>query len=134
VRTAGKRVGWGDDVARILSLLVCSRVVWPCSKKAAVERAPLLLGGPDVDLARVYPALDHIAALTVALQQAASAGLGRSKTSLRTVDYDVTNYFFHIDHDDADPRTPDIAAGLVAEFPYGPADVARGGRSGRCLA
>lgn len=31
-------------------------------------------------------------------------------------------------------RTPDIAAGLVAEFPYGPADVARGGRSGRCLA
>jgi transposase len=103
VKTAGRRAGWGDDVARVLSLLVCSRVVWPCSKKAAVERAPGLLGGPEVDLARVYPALDHIAALTVALQQAASTGLGRSKTSLATVDYDVTNYFFHIDHEDADP-------------------------------
>jgi hypothetical protein len=36
--------------------------------------------------------------------------------------------------DGVESRTPDIAAGLVAEFPYGPADVARGGRSGRCLA
>lgn len=103
VKNAGRRAGWGDDVARVLSLLVCSRVVWPCSKKAAVERAGGLLGGPEVDLARVYPALDRIAALTVVLQQTASVGLGRSKASLATVDYDVTNYFFHIDGEDADP-------------------------------
>ena len=103
VRAAGRRAGWGADVAQILSLLVCSRVVWPCSKKAAVERAAHLLGGPEVDLARVYPALDHIADLTVTLQQAASTGVGRPKAALATVDYDVTNYFFHIDSDDDDP-------------------------------
>ena len=93
------------EVARILSLLVCSRVVWPCSKKAAVERATRLLGGPpNMDLTRVYWALDQIAAMAVPLQQAASTGLGRSKSALGTVDYDVTNYFFHIDQDDEDPQ------------------------------
>lgn len=97
------RAGADAGVARILSLLVCSRVVWPCSKKAAVERADRLLGGPSVDLTRVYRALDQIAALAVTLQQAASAGLGRSQTALGTVDYDVTNYFFHIDSDDPEP-------------------------------
>ena len=103
MQTAGKRAGWGIDVAAIVSLLVCSRVVWPCSKKATVERAGLLLGGPRVDLARVYQGLDHIAALAVELQQAASTGLGRATASLGTVDYDVTNYFFHIDQADENP-------------------------------
>jgi hypothetical protein len=103
VKTASKRAGWDIDVAGILSLLVCSRVVWPCSKKATVERAGHLLGGPEVDLAQVYQALDRIAVLALDLQQAASTGLGRSKTALGTVDYDVTNYFFHIDQDDPDP-------------------------------
>lgn len=99
------RAGADREVARILSLLVCSRVVWPCSKKAAVERAGMLLGGPqDVDLTRVYRALDRIAALAVTLQQTASTRLGRTKASFGTVDYDVTNYFFHIDSDDADPQ------------------------------
>lgn len=93
------------EVARILSLLVCSRVVWPCSKKATVERAAQLLGGPTkLDLTRVYRALDLIAAMALDLQQAASSGLGRAKTALGTVDYDVTNYFFHIDQDDTDPE------------------------------
>lgn len=104
VKTAAKRAGWDMDVAGILALLVCSRVVWPCSKKATVERAAHLLGAPQVDLAQVYQALDRIAALAVTLQQAASSGLGRSKASLRTVDYDVTNYFFHIDSEDTDPQ------------------------------
>jgi hypothetical protein len=95
----------GGEVARILSLLVCSRVVWPCSKKAAVERATQLLGGPaNMDLTRVYRVLDQIAAMAVPLQQAASNGVGRSKASLGTVDYDVTNYFFHIDSDDPEPE------------------------------
>lgn len=95
----------GGEVARMLSLLVCSRVVWPCSKKAAVERAPHLLGGPaNLDLTRVYRALDQIAAMALSLQQAASTGLGRAKTALGTVDYDVTNYFFHVDSDDENPQ------------------------------
>ena len=80
VKTAGKRAGWGIDVAAILSVLVCSRVVWPCSKKATVERAAQLLGAPQVDLAQVYQALDQIADLALALQQAASTGLGRAES------------------------------------------------------
>ena len=104
VRLAGREAGWGDEVAEVLSLLVFSRVVWPCSKKAAVERAGQLLGGPQVDLARVYPVLDRIAELAVELQQTASSGLGRAATALGTVDYDVTNYFFHIDAADPDPQ------------------------------
>jgi len=103
-RAAAKRSGADGGVAEILSLLVCSRVVWPCSKKAAVERARQLLGGPEVDLTRVYRGLDQIAAMAVTLQQAASTGLGRPKASLTTVDYDVTNYFFHIDDADPDPH------------------------------
>lgn len=105
-RTFAKKTGAdASELARILSLLVCSRVVWPCSKKAAVERAPQLLGGPtNLELTRVYRALDQIAAMALPLQQAASTGLGRAKSSLGTVDYDVTNYFFHIDQDDEDPQ------------------------------
>ena len=103
-RAFAQQAGVDAGLARIVSLLVCSRVVWPCSKKATIERASGLLGGPKVDLARVYPALDHIAGLAVMLQQAASAGLGRSKVALDTVDYDVTNYFFHIDQADPDPH------------------------------
>ena len=109
------------EVARILSLLVCSRVVWPCSKKAAVERAPHLLGGPqNMDLTRVYRALDQIAAMAVPLQQAASTGLGRSKASLGTVDYDVTNYFFHIDQDDPEPegKTAPRGRAIAATGPF----------------
>lgn len=104
VKAAGRRAGWDIDVASILSLLVCSRVVWPCSKKATTERAAGLLGAPEVDLAQVYPALDHIADLALTLQQAASAGVEHSKASLATVDYDVTNYFFHIDSEDPNAR------------------------------
>lgn len=104
VKAAGKRAGWDIDIANILGLLVCSRVVWPCSKKATTERASGLLGAPQVELAHVYQALDRIADLAVTLQQTASTGLGRLHTSLGTVDYDVTNYFFHIDSDDPDPQ------------------------------
>ncbi|MDI9628529.1 MAG: IS1634 family transposase [Acidobacteriota bacterium] len=103
VRAAARKAGWDIDVAAIVNLLVCSRVVWPCSKKATTERAGHLLGAPAPDLGQVYQALDHIAGLALTLQQAASQGLGRSKASLGTVDYDVTNYFFHIDSDDENP-------------------------------
>ena len=99
-----KKAGANGEVGRILSLLVCLRVVWPCSKKATVERVTHLLGGPaTMDLTRVYRGLAHIAGLAVELQQAASTGLGRSTTALGTVDYDVTNYFFLIDQADENP-------------------------------
>jgi hypothetical protein len=99
-----KTSGAGGDVAAIVSLLVCCQVIWPGSKRSAVTRAGRLLGGAsEPDLVRVYRALDHIAAMGLELQKAASAGLGRRAESLATVDYDVTNYFFHIDDADDQP-------------------------------
>lgn len=102
LKTAKKSAGTG--MARVLSLLTCSQVVWPGSKKAAVERADKLLGGPaGLDLTSTYRALDDIAGLSLSLQRAATKALGRSKDDLSTVDYDVTNYFFHIDDADDEP-------------------------------
>ena len=81
-----------------------------------MERAAHLLGAPEVDLAQVYQALDRIAAMAVPLQQAASTGLGRAKGSLSTVDYDVTNYFFHIDSDDRDPEGKTAGRGRATRW------------------
>ena len=93
--------GAGGGFAAIVSLLVCCQVIWPGSKRSAVERSGQLLGGAgQPGLVRVYRALDHIAAMALELQKTATAGLGRGVESLRVVDYDVTNYFFHIDADD----------------------------------
>jgi len=99
----------------VLRLLVCSRVVWPCSKIKAWERQEQLFAGPKVaDWHDVYDALDGIAALASELQKAAAASLERSARALATVDYDVTNYFFAIDHDDPDPVGKDGARGQAS--------------------
>jgi hypothetical protein len=106
---------WRIDTAALLSLLVASRVMWPGSKLKAWERQADLFAGPRVsDLAHVYQGLDHIAAMTVELQQAAWRGLGRPDECLAQVDYDVTNYFFHIDQNDPDPQGADAPRGRAS--------------------
>jgi len=70
----------------VLRLLVCSRVVWPCSKFKAWERQQELFAGPTVpDWHEVYRVLDDIAAKSQALQQVAAASLERSPGSLAVV-------------------------------------------------
>jgi len=96
-----KARGWGVDVGQAARLLVASRVVAPGSKKAAVEGAGMLLGGPGVGLADVYRALDGVAESSLRAQAHARAALPVSDVSL--VFYDVTNYFFETEHGDEDP-------------------------------
>ena len=98
---AAGRVRSGD--AACLRLITCSRVVWPSSKLACWEHRHTFFAGPDVTLGGVYSSLDRIAETAVGLQQAACAALGRRPEDLVEVDYDVTNYFFHIDAPDPNP-------------------------------
>ena len=63
------------------------------------------------DLGRIYGGLDDLAVLSPLLQEAAWRGIGRTPADLATVDYDVTNYFFHIDAPDQDPVGKDGARG-----------------------
>lgn len=94
----------GVDVASVTRLLVASRVTWPGSKLKAWERQADLLLGPRIEaVGDVYQGLDDIASLACRFQQAARRGLGAAAASLDTVDYDVTNYFFHIDTADPAP-------------------------------
>jgi len=102
----------GIDLWGLTRLLVVSRVVWPGSKLKAWEKQGGLLGCPPVeDLAHVYAGLDGIASLAPQFQKAAWEGLGRTTTDLGVVDYDVTNYFFHIDNPDPDPLGKDAPRG-----------------------
>ena len=102
----------GVDVASLVRLLVASRVTWPGSKLKAWERQDSLLLGPRVEaLGDVYAGLDDIAGLACRFQTAARKGLGSAAGSLDTVDYDVTNYFFHIDSPDPDPVGKTAARG-----------------------
>lgn len=94
----------GIDVASLTRLLVASRVAWPGSKLKAWERQHRLLLGPRVEaLGDVYQGLDDVAGLACQFQSAARTGLGSAAASLGAVDYDVTNYFFHIDAADPEP-------------------------------
>ena len=94
----------GIDVASLTRLLVASRLTWPGSKLKAWKRQRSLLLGPRVEaLGDVYQGLDDIAGLSVRFQTAAREGLGAAAADLSMVDYDVTNYFFHIDTPDPAP-------------------------------
>jgi hypothetical protein len=110
---AGKAGGWQVDAAAVLRGLVAGRVVWPGSKRATVARSAGLFAGPVLDLGHTYQGLDRIGALALTLQQAASRGVGRTPGSLAVVDYDVTNYFFHIDTPDEATSGKDPARGAA---------------------
>jgi hypothetical protein len=110
---AGTKGRWQVDAAAVLRGLVAGRVVWPCSKRATVARSPMLFAGPVLDLGHTYQGLDRIGALALQLQQAASRGVGRTPESLAVVDYDVTNYFFHIDTPDAQVSGKDPGRGTA---------------------
>jgi hypothetical protein len=108
---AGKAGRWQVDAAAVLRGLVAGRVVWPGSKRATAARSPLLFAGPVLDLGHTYQGLGRIGDHALALQQATSRGVGRTPGSLAVVDYDVTNYFFHIDTPDEQASGKDPGRG-----------------------
>jgi hypothetical protein len=93
--------GWGVDVAGVLEGLVACQLVWPGSKRSAVANLGRMLGAPVVPLDHAYKALDRIAEVSAALQVRARRATARAAEPVGCVFYDVTNYFFAIDQDDA---------------------------------
>ena len=106
--------GGGPTAWPVLRLLVGARVVDPASKRATCARADRLMGAPDVPLRRVYEQLDQIAEASMRLQQAAWSSRGADTSVLDCVDYDVTNYFFHIDRDDPGVHDADQPRGRAS--------------------
>jgi len=100
----------GNDVWPVLRLLVGARVVDPASKRATCARAERLMSAPNIPVRRVYRALDQIAEASLELQTTAFQARGGNAAVLQVVDYDVTNYFFHIDHDDPEHVNADEQA------------------------
>jgi hypothetical protein len=111
LRRQRREKGWDTDVEAIARVLVASRVLWPGSKRAAVAKAPKLAFAPGIELGETYRALDHIADVALRLQTRARRSLAGPGEELGVVFYDVTNYFFHIDHPDPDPTGKHAARG-----------------------
>lgn len=102
--TASSKFRGAYSLEEIFRLLVIMRILDPDSKRASAQRQNGLYGwDPQIELANVYRALDHMAAFSVSLQKHLDE---RIKTligrDLKYAFYDVTNYFFEIDFPDED--------------------------------
>jgi hypothetical protein len=107
--------GWGVDVERVARTLVAARIVWPGSKKAACEKAPLMALAEGFPLKDAYRALDHLADVSAAAQARCAKVLddGRGGPP-EAVYYDVTNYFFAVDRGDGCASGKDAPGGAAS--------------------
>jgi transposase len=93
------------DLVNIVKMLVFGRVLDPDSKLATWEKKDAYLFGvaKSADLVEVYDSLDAIDAVSPIIQKRMDTkikqAIGRDKTLCY---YDVTNFFFEIDKNDAD--------------------------------
>ena len=89
------------NTSSIMQLLVVSRLLSPGSKKRAFEEKDRYFERFDFSLADIYRALSHFAKISKELQRYMHAQItelyGRN---IKTVYYDVTNYYFEIDKPD----------------------------------
>ena len=83
------------DLNGILSMLVCTRILYPGSKRSSLEDAKKFFEQPECTLEQVYRALSLLATEFNEIQADVykrSLKLGKRNTSV--VYYDLTNYFF----------------------------------------
>ena len=83
------------DLNSILSMLVCTRILYPGSKRSSLEDAKKFFEQPECTLEQVYRALSLLATEFNEIQADVykrSLKLGKRNTSV--VYYDLTNYFF----------------------------------------
>ncbi len=88
------------DLNGILSMLVCTRILYPGSKLSSLEDAGKFLERPGADIHQVYRALSLIASEFNEIQADVyrrSLRLGPRNT--RVVYYDLTNYFFECEEE-----------------------------------
>lgn len=93
------------DPCRVLELLVWNRMSDPGSKKAAWEARGRFPRKCDFTLDGVYGCLDYLAGNADALVKHMNASLeeARGPRDRRRLYYDVTNYYFEMDGEDAGP-------------------------------
>lgn len=89
------------DLNSILSRLVYSRILFPCSKKATFDLSKFFIEQPNFELHQVYRSLGVLAEEMDYIQ----AQLYKNSQRLvngnsRVLYYDCTNYFFEIEDDD----------------------------------
>ena len=101
LHNARRHKGFRYNSEAIMRLLVFSRLLYPCSKRASVINKKLFFDDFDFTLDDVYSALDHFSGISESLQkhlhEQVTAQYGRT-TDL--VYYDVTNYYFETDKQD----------------------------------
>lgn len=89
------------DINAILSDLIYSRILCPCSKRSSYEFASTLLEKPKYHLHDVYRALSLLAEESEYIQSELYKNSHFVKTrNTSTLYYDCTNYYFEIEEDD----------------------------------
>lgn len=93
------------DLNSILSRLVYSRILFPCSKLATWEIAQDFLEEPSFELHHIYRALGVLASGSDFIQSSLYANSKKLvKRNTSVIYYDCTNYFFEIEQEDGDKR------------------------------
>ena len=85
------------DLNDILSKMIYSRIINPCSKRSTYDYSKTLLEPPKFDLHQIYRALDVLSEESDFIQSNLyqnSFSMGKRKTEV--IYYDCTNFFFEI--------------------------------------
>lgn len=86
------------NLSDILNMLVCTRIISPCSKLSSYDYSFKFLEKPSYDLHHVYRGLDvlsnHIDEIQAKLYENSKNIINRNKSVLF---YDCTNYYFEIE-------------------------------------
>ena len=95
------RRGFAFDLDSILSMLVFTRIIYPASKRSALELSKRFIEPPDFELHHIYRALEVIAKEGDYIQsQLYKNSLAVSKRNTGILYYDCTNYFFEIEQEE----------------------------------
>jgi transposase len=101
LKNARRHENFHFNTDAILRLLVFSRLLFPCSKRATILKKDMFFDAFNFSLDDVYDALTHFNNIAVSLQkhfhEKVTKQYGR-ETDL--IYYDVTNYYFEIDKQD----------------------------------
>jgi transposase len=102
LRNHARKLNAEYDLNSIVRLLVYSRILSPCSKKKTFEEKGQYFDKSDFTLDDVYRSLTFLATLKDALIRHVHSKIeAEQPRDLSRVYYDVTNYYFEIDEQDA---------------------------------
>lgn len=96
-----KKRAFEFDLDSILSRLLYTRILFPGSKKSALELSKQFIEQPRFDLHQIYRALDVLDQESDFIQaQLYKNSLKLSRRNAQVLYYDCTNYFFEIERED----------------------------------